>query len=1193
MRAFLPTLLWVTTLSSLANSEFLSALQACPQECGDAVGDSSKWTHYSRVSRLAVCDETMLLDFAIHNPLRNSETPNKLLACTLKDGGNVHSDKSFSSCDSGNEIESFEASSDLVQSGENDFTDSDMVINTVRTLHYQLQEKSGCRAAVNFASRDEIVVGLYAGNQLERQSVAENFLPKIIEYLQEHSMPDRLALQHCAKDSAHTVGVVIDTAGDYAGVQEVVRDWSQATCPSDWNSKKEGWATVSLKASQEHPENATRSSKLATRDTCDYRTISSGDTCVSLAKDCGISADDFLKFNPENDFCTSITPGEAFCCSAGNKPNLRRKRDDDDTCKTYTTVTDDNCYDIAKANDITQKDIESWNKNTWGWTGCGSLGIKQIMCISKGDPPLPAELPNAVCGPQKLGTKKPTDGTKLADLNPCPIKACCNIWGQCGTTDDFCTVSESETGAPGTSANGTDGCISNCGTDISDGNTPLDEIKTIMYYEAWNYDRPCLNMEINDMVKYKGNFTHVHFAFAGITDDLEVNVSSVQSVFNDFKTIKDFKRIISFGGWSFSTEIDTYPIFRQGVTDAQRQKFADNVVKFVKDNDLDGVDFDWEYPGAPDIPDLPPGSKEDGANYVKFLKMVKKQMPDDKSLSVAMPASYWYLRGFDPLTDFADVVDYVIFMTYDLHGQWDYDNPSAVSGCPKGDCLRSHVNFTEVLDAMTMIQKGGMPAEKVIVGHSSYGRSFKMAEKGCTGPMCRYTGPKSGALPGRCTQTAGYLATAEINEIRANNPSHKSWFDKASYSDFLVYNDTEWVGYMSEDRKAERELLMIAAGWGGIVDWAIDLVDMYTHPSDEEIEVKLCTDNFDTLEDLAGAGNDVPEYCIDIYALQIMNSDFKTAMSTYNDLLDDGYDSKFDTYEDYINSTMYDELREYMVNHAEDRFHCVPSPCPDNLEPSTNGGQTYKFVLDDKEGFFKDIFDEYGIDESWIKFGELYAGVSSGGCRPTPDDPKACTMYHSGFPIRDNEHMKIPNPKETISGAYKNLTDFGDQLDDSAADAAWFMYADDVDDAVVAAELPLFLAESAVKQMQKVVDAADDIDAAEKKSFIVNFAASLLMLVPAVGESIGALGLATIGRVVTLAGDVGNAAFGVYGVVEDPQSAIFGVFGALIGVRGERGFSDAAESRRGMSEKEKSALGKYFQERTDQVDAVKKRTCPA
>jgi chitinase len=91
-------------------------------------------------------------------------------------------------------------------------------------------------------------------------------------------------------------------------------------------------------------------------------------------------------------------------------------------------------------------------------------------------------------------------------------------------------------------------------------------------------------------------------------------------MFNEFKALKGVKRILSFGGWSFSTEHDTFPIFRDGVTAAQRQGFANNVAsvcwlssylpvinlsdtdvvcnQFIVDQGLDGVDFDWEYPGT-------------------------------------------------------------------------------------------------------------------------------------------------------------------------------------------------------------------------------------------------------------------------------------------------------------------------------------------------------------------------------------------------------------------------------------------------------------------------------------------------------------------------------------------------------------------------------------------------------------------
>lgn len=121
----------------------------------------------------------------------------------------------------------------------------------------------------------------------------------------------------------------------------------------------------------------------------------------------------------------------------------------------------------------------------------------------------------------------------------------------------------------------------------------------------------------------------------------------------------------------------TNHIIRNGVKPANRAKFAANVVDFVKKNDLDGVDFDWEYPGATDIVGSEPGTAEDGPNYLEFLKLVKNSLGSNRTLSFAAPASFWYLRNF-PIKDMAKVADYIVYMTYDLHGQWDVGNKWAM-----------------------------------------------------------------------------------------------------------------------------------------------------------------------------------------------------------------------------------------------------------------------------------------------------------------------------------------------------------------------------------------------------------------------------------------------------------------------------------------------------------------------------------
>ena len=58
----------------------------------------------------------------------------------------------------------------------------------------------------------------------------------------------------------------------------------------------------------------------------------------------------------------------------------------------------------------------------------------------------------------------------------------------------------------------------------------------------------------------------------------------------------------------------------------------------------------------------------------------------------------------------------------------------------------------------------------------------------------------------------------------------------------------------------------------------------------------------------------------------------------------------------------------------------------------------------------------------------------------------------------------------------------------------------------------------------------------------------MLFIVPGIGDALEGVDLAlivTMGRLISVAGDVGNTAFDVYSVVQDPGNAIFAVFSTL------------------------------------------------
>ncbi|CRG88879.1 hypothetical protein PISL3812_05914 [Talaromyces islandicus] len=1007
----------VATASAVNTPEsFYSALHPCPELC---VGSSEKWTVYSSIDRLEMCERPVLFDFAVQSPLEDSSSTVKLRACMAR-ANNETVFKRLISSTCIEETQRTEQSLDIFKSGTSRPESDGDLHAALDILSTYLADSTYCETEFLAAYYRDVVVGIYSGSAIDKSKT----IPSLVEQLKQQTptAPKSMAAQLCGSDcnAGYTFGVAIDTSRDIASVQKAVRSWSEAACVNSTQNPTQLSSIAWYESPLQPPKNSTNSSSkrhiLQERGggTCQTAAVVSGDSCGSVAQKCGISGNDLTKYNPQvSNLCATLQPYA------------------NGTCATYTVKLGDYCSSIAASNGLNSTQIESFNNGTtWGWNGCNDIMAGMNICISSGNPPLPAPVANAICGPTVPGTQNPTGKGKLADLNHCPLNVCCNIWGQCGQIPDFCTAESGPAGNPGTAPKDKNGCISNCGLDIHDNSNAPTSFLKVGYYESWNWDRSCLNYFVGDLADT--DYTHAHWAFASInTQNYTVSVNDTYKQFPAFLQLPQ-KKILSFGGWDISTDPSTYNELRSAMNPDNVETFIANIVDYVNEQKLDGVDIDWEYPGAPDIPGIPPGLASDAPNYLAFLKKLRAKLPLGKTMSIAAPASYWYLKAF-PIAEMSKELDYIVYMTYDLH-----------------------VNLTETVYSLSMVTKADVPANKVVVGVTSYGRSFGMSDpaecqQNIFNPKCTFTGPNSGADPGICTVTPGYISNAEIEQLQWINDNVTYKFDPDSDSDML-FNGTTWIGYMTDTTKSTRTEFYKGLNFGGTIEWAVDL-EQWTGDNeaplgiDNELPstspIAPCDATYNTLEDLDGAASEIPSHCVLPYTLTALNNLLSEAMANYTKLNHDEYDSKFQTYAKAIADSAAKNMHDFIYTNGSQYFTCIVpeysiccSSCKDNQpsgQPSYcdycfSEGDCYHTVLEDRHpqqvlnynivnetepcppdyskrgygpndpyeqsvywtltnssGFYADLYTDSGIPQDKTKIGDYDRG---NGCAPSskPDD---------------------------------------------------------------------------------------------------------------------------------------------------------------------------------------------------------------
>ncbi|KAH9402432.1 hypothetical protein TYRP_015957 [Tyrophagus putrescentiae] len=360
----------------------------------------------------------------------------------------------------------------------------------------------------------------------------------------------------------------------------------------------------------------------------------------------------------------------------------------------------------------------------------------------------------------------------------CPLKVCCSQFGFCGTTADFCK---------------SDGCQSGCTTPAQkscDSGRPL---LNIGYYASWSSARKCHAFTVDNIDPR--NYTHLNYAFGSISGGLMVDPSGDEAekmaAFVHLKAINpDLKVLISVGGWAFNDPGPTRKEFHNIISsEGSRSAFISSVSSYLRRFGFDGIDIDYHAKDRGGYP-------KDTENYLKLVEEMRASLGKKVLITIAAPASYWYLRHFPIGRD---------------HGVWDKGIKSL------GPYVKSHTNITEIKEGIALFLRDGVPPEKLVLGLGLYGRAFTLKNPACTAIGCEFSGPSKA---GECTEAEGTLAWFEIADIAAKkNVSPK--YDEQSMSEIMVWGD-QWVAFDDDKTLSMKREYASSSCFKGVMFWSID-----------------------------------------------------------------------------------------------------------------------------------------------------------------------------------------------------------------------------------------------------------------------------------------------------------------------------------------------------------------------------------
>lgn len=356
----------------------------CPVTCLEAGPDHSNWTVIAEFTQLQACQRPMVLDFSVNVPVTFKQHIRVCNVFINDFDSPVAKRLDLTSTAAESEIKDVVPQLAWTPAASESEIGGRLVVQSVEHLQsYLANNRQQSKRIVLFGTVSDTTVGVYVGANMLSTSAAEELFDSFLNNVYSTGIADSKAslVQVCEDRTGDDIfGLIAASTADFSTVHNAVGRWSNGTCvdTSSYVETRDLNATSIAFVKPEvapNPSNSTafsNSTAIGGRwrraSECRTVTVDDNDDCGKLVTRCGggLTAANFYKYNPKSNLCSTLQPGQRVCCTEGELSDIRPKQNADGSCFAYQIKPDDNCNKVATANGLSAKDLEEFNKETWG-----------------------------------------------------------------------------------------------------------------------------------------------------------------------------------------------------------------------------------------------------------------------------------------------------------------------------------------------------------------------------------------------------------------------------------------------------------------------------------------------------------------------------------------------------------------------------------------------------------------------------------------------------------------------------------------------------------------------------------------------------------------------------------------------------------------------------------------------------------